>query len=926
VAKGDHCASMTRLIILQRTTYTNRVQELLQLNIESQRASGKILPARPMSNESTGHEGLVPLSLEPPDEDYDEDEDDEEEEDAVIIETATVTRIVPDRALEGKQPNLGDSGLKSRPLKDGMALRLPTRGELLVGERFLGVESPMDASYLPPPLSPRRKSNEQLLQPEVKPTKVHSRGSSGASISWLDTIDESGGSSCDSSVHSLAKDNLHRKHTRAPTVDTEAEFDAALDAAVEAAYDDGLEPYDYTPFRPLDSYNSQLKNAPFTKEGNQPSDREKAIQAAHARSQQLRSEELHPNPMAEFDDDVNEEERLLEEVTKEYVDGFDFGLQSKSALPRQSDSSEYSGSTYHSSVSSSRTTAMTALSTVTESSDLSTPVANASVNLPRLSEEGSHQDPVLPAENRFSAPRTAPAPATQAGSVRSRRMSGQNAKQLKIETSIPLTTRKPLVQTTRASPAVAGRPEVVQSKSATSLRPDLQTLPDSVFKPPGSAAPFITPQSYIPQSGSPLPAVSPAATALTASPATPALHHQSVPLRKNKSSISLKNKSLSVSSPDGSEASIGTPMSTTFSGFSRKPLPNPTPTPSIPAFGDSIQTTNLQSSNINLFETDVHSPYVPGSPNPMTANAPIPLEPCPESHLLRPFWLMRCFYQTISHPRGGYLSTKLFVPRDVWRVKGVKIKGMDDKIANCDFLTAALQKLGKVNTLDADAVLEEIQALEQVLDQVQSNLMKKLGSDVGVQGISSLFKDAPASTGDSSQGVEPASNSARAMSQGKSYLTSWRKLRSKSSAVNLNTYSASKDQTKDTLVLSTLPMTSLPNPRFARRDVDQVEVSGPHATYMGSLARLFDAVQVIGTFGIRRQCNYDPTNMTLADQIARQVEDPGLKHSSPTHVGLELSTRHASEFFGFYICRFVLADLTMLLDKFIKRGSEWVLV
>ena len=61
------------------------------------------------------------------------------------------------------------------------------------------------------------------------------------------------------------------------------------------------------------------------------------------------------------------------------------------------------------------------------------------------------------------------------------------------------------------------------------------------------------------------------------------------------------------------------------------------------------------------------------------------------------------------------------------------------------------------------------------------------------------------------------------------------------------------------------------------------------------------------------------------DQIARQVEEPGLRHSSPTHVGLELSARHAAEFFGFYICRFVLADVSLLLDKFIKRGSEWVL-
>lgn len=63
----------------------------------------------------------------------------------------------------------------------------------------------------------------------------------------------------------------------------------------------------------------------------------------------------------------------------------------------------------------------------------------------------------------------------------------------------------------------------------------------------------------------------------------------------------------------------------------------------------------------------------------------------------------------------------------------------------------------------------------------------------------------------------------------------------------------------------------------------------------------------------------------VPDQIARQVADPGLRHADKTQVGLELCTRQAAEFFGFYVCRFVLGDLTTLLDKFIKRGSEWVL-
>jgi hypothetical protein len=280
---------------------------------------------------------------------------------------------------------------------------------------------------------------------------------------------------------------------------------------------------------------------------------------------------------------------------------------------------------------------------------------------------------------------------------------------------------------------------------------------------------------------------------------------------------------------------------------------------------------------------------------------------------------MRCFYQTIAHPRGGYLSTKLFVPRDVWRVKGVKLKNLDDKIANCDLLSAALQKLAAVDTLDADAVLEEMQALEVVLDQVQTQLAKKLGNEVGVHGVSALFKDAntggtSSSTGDASEkGSHGSQDHApkSAVSQSKSYLTSWRKLRSKNSAVGLSSMASGKsthsEVSKDSLTMATLPMTSLPNIRFAKRDVSGVVFEGPNSGYMGSLARLFDSVQIL-------------------DQIARQVEDPGLRHSSSTHVGLELSARHAAEFFGFYICRFVLTDVTMMLDKFIKRGSEWVLV
>lgn len=194
------------------------------------------------------------------------------------------------------------------------------------------------------------------------------------------------------------------------------------------------------------------------------------------------------------------------------------------------------------------------------------------------------------------------------------------------------------------------------------------------------------------------------------------------------------------------------------------------------------------------------------------------------------------------------MSTKLFVPRDVWRVKGVKLKSVEDKIANCDFLTAALMKLAKVDTFDADAVLEEMQSLEGILEQVQATLTKKLGNEVGVQGSGGMFKDAAAS-GDAET---TASTSKSGSMSSKSSSFSWRRLRSKNSGVALSSAYTNKviapEVPKEGLTMSTLPMTStaLAKVRFAKRDVGEVQFSGPNANYMGALARLFDAAQTLG--------------------------------------------------------------------------------
>jgi hypothetical protein len=304
---------------------------------------------------------------------------------------------------------------------------------------------------------------------------------------------------------------------------------------------------------------------------------------------------------------------------------------------------------------------------------------------------------------------------------------------------------------------------------------------------------------------------------------------------------------------------------------------------------------------------------------------------------------MRAMASTITHPKGGFLTTRLFVPREVWQTKGVKLTSVEDKISSCDLLTAALGRLAGVDTYDADALMEELQNFEEVMERVQMTFVKKLGNDVGISGLANIFKDAAGATPAASSGQAPdvtTSGAERTKSkESKGYLNSWRKLRSKSSgpvAGSQTSRVVNKMAEKELPGLQSVPMTSyVPvERRGQKRDARNMTFDGPHREYMGSLARLFEGVQVLGKSPVLLPTLRDVTAYVLqlhanvgdsSDLIARQVEDPGLKGSSPTHVGLELSIRHAAEFFGFYVCRFVLADLGTLIDKFVKRGTEWVL-
>ncbi|CAD0083141.1 unnamed protein product [Aureobasidium vineae] len=691
-------------------------------------------------------------------------------------------------------------------------------------------------------------------------------------VSWLDTIDESGSSGSPSntttssrspsfSVHERSpKRGLHRRNISGTISHASLDFDAAFDAAVEAAYEDGYEvDEDFLVDPPPPVQDSQTTHEP---DSNLPTASSLGYYATFD---------------GQLDDDEAEEERILADITNDYIDhGFDFDIQSKSALPRQSDSSTYSGRTYQSSQVSNRTTAGTSLSTVAENVvSRHTPSSSLATDISKTSSEQTS--------------------GAQQTTTPSRKTAGPNFKQLKIETSRKPTLRSRGYTNTEpkeAADGVAAEDEADADRRISEV-PSLRRVEAALASPyhmRSAASDTATSMSLdsLPESGD----------VLNSSYRSP---RPRMFRGRNKSSLSLRETAGFIS--EETDTAPASPMSA-FPGGGEAPPFRRYITP--PGGSISITRTDSASGGHHIFENFLNPPNQPPSPGADDSFSPSSLEPCPEPTLLRPFWMLRCIASVINQPRGGFLTTRLFVPRQVWMNRTVKLKSVEDKIANCDLLTAALGKLSKVDTYDADAVLEELQVFEEVMERVQTVFVKRLGSEVGVQGVSALFKDAAVqidSTGNTADVREPKQN--------KSYLSSWRKLRGKNSTGGVTIPLSSTRTDKEVANMASVPMTSFVpiDKRTAYKNTSSKEAisfEGPHREYMSSVSRLCEAAQVL-------------------DQVARQVEDPGLKHSSPTHIGLELSTRHAAEFFGFYICRFILGDVTLLMDKYVKRSTEWVI-
>ncbi|KAJ3255072.1 hypothetical protein HK104_007170, partial [Borealophlyctis nickersoniae] len=112
----------------------------------------------------------------------------------------------------------------------------------------------------------------------------------------------------------------------------------------------------------------------------------------------------------------------------------------------------------------------------------------------------------------------------------------------------------------------------------------------------------------------------------------------------------------------------------------------------------------------NYFETILRE-------DPTTAEPP---EPPPSNPERRPFWLMRALSRTIT--KGGFLTPKLYVPRQIWFQSGARFAALDTKIAACETMMSHLSRLRVTGPGNPQALLKELGEFEAALDLIRRDL------------------------------------------------------------------------------------------------------------------------------------------------------------------------------------------------------------
>ncbi|GAA5808748.1 hypothetical protein MFLAVUS_002143 [Mucor flavus] len=224
--------------------------------------------------------------------------------------------------------------------------------------------------------------------------------------------------------------------------------------------------------------------------------------------------------------------------------------------------------------------------------------------------------------------------------------------------------------------------------------------------------------------------------------------------------------------------------------------------------------------------------------------------------------LMDTFLESMT--QGGFITSNLYAPKDLWFQSNIWLPATDAKIVACELLFVILEKMEKRKDFhDFSAIEIDLSVLEQTLNHIKDTLIKKLGCLIpendSVETNSSRY-----SFMGGSSGIKTTQT-----------LSAWSSKLSKS--VERMKFEASK----------AIPTSDQNN-----------------EAYIKTLIRLFTLAKVL-------------------DQWNTIIE--GVAHQKPlTYKRAFLTIQRCINLFKVTVCEFVLKDYEALLDKWLKRSSDWM--
>ncbi|KAI8995473.1 hypothetical protein BD414DRAFT_479657 [Trametes punicea] len=262
-------------------------------------------------------------------------------------------------------------------------------------------------------------------------------------------------------------------------------------------------------------------------------------------------------------------------------------------------------------------------------------------------------------------------------------------------------------------------------------------------------------------------------------------------------------------------------------------------------------------------------PLVPPPPIPYANIPAAPLSPLPSSAppepLRKPYHMMFLLRQTMTSKTGGYITRRLHVPQEVWSQGGAKLTNVPEKIRVVEVLCSALEELQHWSAEYFGA------------GNVSSGMALGIGSVGRKEGELWAIKLEEFSS--VCDGVVGQFGKKLGVGEGfvtkKSGVTSW-------------------------------------GGRITRQ-FDKItngkNLDSP-ALYVQGLSKLFQAAQILDEH----------------TKAASQQSLAPLYSAFPADIraALDNKLRHASEFFAKVVLTFVIRDMALLLDKYVKKCEKWL--